>query len=142
IEAKNYISDDFLVRQLYYPFRLWSGKIKKRVRPIYLTYTNGVFHLREYAFRNVDHYNSLELIRHRKYTVQEETFNLEVLLKLIARTKPVREPEMPFPQADSFERVINLCELLKQKEFLSNEEITHNYDFHTRQTSYYSNAGK
>src|SRR5690606_26975899 len=29
IEAKNYISDDFLVRQLYYPYKLWSGKINK-----------------------------------------------------------------------------------------------------------------
>lgn len=27
IEAKNYISDDFLIRQLYYPYRLWSNKI-------------------------------------------------------------------------------------------------------------------
>ncbi len=29
IEAKNSISDDFLIRQLYYPFRLWNDKIKK-----------------------------------------------------------------------------------------------------------------
>ena len=26
IEAKNYISDDFLIRQLYYPYRLWKEK--------------------------------------------------------------------------------------------------------------------
>jgi len=58
IEAKNYISDDFLVRQLYYPFKLWSSKIQKQVRPIFLTYTNGVFHLREYIFTNPNHYNS------------------------------------------------------------------------------------
>lgn len=142
IEAKNYISDDFLVRQLYYPFKLWSGKIQKQVRSIFLTYSNGVFHLREYEFSNVNHYNSLVLIRHRKYVVQEGSFNLEALSQIIDITKTVKEPEIPFPQADSFERVINLCELLKQKEFISKEDITQNYDFDGRQTDYYSNAGK
>lgn len=142
IEAKNYISDDFLVRQLYYPFKLWSGKIQKQVRSVFLTYSNGVFHLREYEFSNVNHYNSLVLIRHRKYVVQEGSFNLEALSQIIDITKTVKEPEIPFPQADSFERVINLCELLKQKEFISKEDITQNYDFDGRQTDYYSNAGK
>lgn len=142
IEAKNYISDDFLVRQLYYPFKLWSGKIQKQVRPIFLTYSNGVFHLREYAFPNINHYNSLVLVRHRKYVVQEGSFNLEALSQIIDTTKAVKEPEIPFPQADSFERVINLCELLNQKEFIAKEEITQNYDFDARQTDYYANAGK
>lgn len=142
IEAKNYISDNFLVRQLYYPFKLWSNKINKRVRPVFLTYTNGVFHLREYAFTDVEHYNSLVLVKHKKYVVQEGCFNLEVLDDLLKKTKTVSEPEIPFPQADSFERIINLCELLQQKEFISKEEITQNYDFDARQTDYYSNAGK
>ncbi|KAK3604818.1 hypothetical protein CHS0354_000480 [Potamilus streckersoni] len=142
IEAKNYISDDFLVRQLYYPYRLWSGKIKKQVRPIFLTYSNGVFHLREYRFSNAEHYNSLVCIKQRKYIVQEGGFNNEELSQIINTTETIKEPEIPFPQADNFERVINLCELLKQKEFISKEDITQNYDFDARQTDYYSNAGK
>ena len=142
IEAKNYISVDFLVRQLYYPFKLWSAKIQKKVRPIFLTYSNGVFHLREYAFSNINHYNSLVLFRHRKYVVQEGSFNIEALSQIIDKTKTTKEPEIPFPQADSFERVINLCELLKQKVFITKEEITQNYDFDARQTDYYTNAGK
>ena len=142
IEAKNYISDDFLVRQLYYPYKLWSGKIQKQVRPIFLTYTNGIFHLREYAFTNINHYNSLVLIKHKKYAVQDGAFNIETIQEILDKTKAVKEPEIPFPQADSFERVINLCELLKQKEFITKEEITQSYDFDARQTDYYSNAGK
>ena len=54
----------------------------------------------------------------------------------------IGEFEIPFPQADSFERVINLCELLNQKDSLTKEEITQNYDFEARQTNYYGNAGK
>jgi hypothetical protein len=142
IEAKNYISDDFLVRQLYYPFKLWRSKIKKPVRSVFLTYTNGVFHLREYAFPDVNHYNSVVLLKHKKYVVQEGSFNLEALVQIIDTTKGVEEPAIPFPQADSFERVINLCELLKEKEFIPKEDITQNYDFDARQTDYYANAGK
>lgn len=142
IEAKNYISDDFLVRQLYYPYKLWSGKIQKQVRPIFLTYTNGIFHLREYAFSNINHYNSLVLIKHKKYVVQDGAINVEIIQEILDKTKTIKEPEIPFPQADSFERVINLCELLKQKDFITKEEITQSYDFDSRQTDYYSNAGK
>ncbi len=142
IEAKNYISDDFLVRQLYYPYKLWSGKIQKNVRPIFLTYTNGSFHLREYSFENLDHYNSLVLVKHKKYLVQEEEFNTQTIEDLINKTLVIPEPQIPFPQADSFDRVINLCELLSQKGFMSKENITRNYDFDKRQTDYYTNAAK
>lgn len=142
IEAKNYISDDFLVRQLYYPFKLWENKIQKKVRPIFLTYSNGVFHLREYSFTDINHYNSVVLIKHKKYVVQEGSFNLEMLVEIIDTTKRINEPEIPFPQADSFERVVNLCELLNQRSFITKEEITANYDFDARQTDYYTNAGK
>ncbi len=142
IEAKNYISDDFLIRQLYYPFKLWSNKIRKKVRPIFLTYTNGVFHLREYKFTDTDHYNSLILVQQKKYVIREGGFNHEVLAKIIDTTPIVNQPAIPFPQADKFERVINLCELLQEKEQMAKEDITRNYDFDARQTDYYCNAGK
>ena len=142
IEAKNYISDDFLIRQLYYPYRLWSDKIVKRVRPIFLTYSNGIFDLREYEFTNPELYNSIRLLRHKKYAVQERDINIENIQNILDNVQVAKEPELPFPQADSFERVINLCELLKQKGFISKEDITHNYDFDHRQTDYYSNAAK
>ena len=142
IEAKNYISDDFLVRQLFYPYKLWSSKIQKKVRPIFLTYTNGIFHLREYTFNLKNHYNSIELIKERKYAIQEGILNLELVQELIKKTPIINEPEIPFPQADSFERIINLCELLNEKGCLTKEEITQNYDFDSRQTNYYSDAGR
>jgi len=142
IEAKNYISDDFLVRQLYYPYKLWKDKIRKQVRPIFLTYTNGIFHLREYAFEDIDLYNSILLIKHKKYVVQDGSFNIETIEEIINTTKPISEPPIPFPQANNFDRVINLCELLSQKVFISKEEITQNYDFDYRQTDYYSNEGR
>lgn len=142
IEAKNYISDDFLIRQLYYPYRLWANKVSKPVRPVFLTYTNGVFHLREYCFMVLEQYNSLELIREKKYAIQDGSINIEMIEELLDNAIFREEPQLPFPQADSFERVVNLCELLNENELLMKEEITQNYGFDARQTDYYVNAGR
>ena len=60
-EAKRELSDDFLVRQLYYPFRTWSNKISKPVKTVFLVFTNGVFYLYQYQFENPKDYNSLRL---------------------------------------------------------------------------------
>lgn len=142
IEAKNSISDDFLIRQLYYPYRLWSNKIRKEVRSLFLTYTNGVFHFREYGFDFLEDYNSINLIRQKKYVIREEVINIESIQKILYEINIIQEPQLPFPQADSFDRVINLCELLNENQCLEKEYITENYDFNERQTSYYSDAGR
>ncbi len=143
IEAKNYISDDFLVRQLFYPYRLWTQKINKKVRPVFLTYTNGIFHLREYVFTNEQHYNSIQLIKQQKYEIQEDiTINVEIIQNILNKVLLIQEPKIPFPQANYFERTINLCELLKQKNTLAHEEITQEYGFSSRQTNYYASAGE
>jgi hypothetical protein len=142
IEAKIDLSDDFLVRQLFYPYKLWYSKINKRIRPVFLTYSNGIYHLREYTFDDVNNYNSIRLVKQQKYSVQEGTINLEIIQGILQNTGLVTEPSIPFPQADSFERIINLCELLQVKGTLTKEDITENYDFTSRQTDYYSNAGR
>lgn len=141
IEAKNYISADFLVRQLYYPYRLWASKLCKPICPIFLTYSNGIFHLREYAFEDVNRYNSIRLLKEAQYSILvEQSINIEQINSIIEKIEAVEEPEIPFPQADSFKRIINICEQLKERKFLSKAEITENYDFESRQADYYSNA--
>ena len=52
-----------------------------------------------------------------------------------------REPLVPFPQADSFERVINICELLYIND-MEKDSITDEYSFDTRQSSYYLDAAR
>jgi hypothetical protein len=61
IEAKNYAIDDFLIRQLYYPYRLWSKKITKKVIPVLMTYSNDIFSFFIYEFSKDEDYNSLKL---------------------------------------------------------------------------------
>lgn len=141
IEAKNSLADDFLIRQIYYPYRLWKNRIDKEVKSIFLTYSNGIFSLYEYRFLEPENYNSLSLIKQENYTLEQEEIQLQEVLKIREDIKIVPEPiDIPFPQADSFERVINICELLNENEILSREEITYNYDFDVRQTNYYTDA--
>jgi hypothetical protein len=142
IEAKNSISKDFIIRQLYYPYALWTGRIYKEVCPVFLVYTNGIFHLYEYAFDDSAVYNSIRLVKQRKYCLEEQDISLDDIQTAINQTKYVDEPkEYPFPQADSFERIINLCELLYDNQSLSKDETTTTYDFTPRQTQYYTSAG-
>ena len=49
-EAKRDLSDDFLVRQIYYPFRVWSNRVTKIVKPVFLIFSNGIFNLYQYQF--------------------------------------------------------------------------------------------
>lgn len=139
-EAKRDLADDFLIRQLYYPYRVWRDRVTKSVRPVFLVFSNGVFHLYEYRFGDPESYNSLRLVRRRNYAVAAEitAADLEDLL----RTVPVDpEPEISFPQANSMERVINLAELLAERE-MSRQDITAEYAFNERQTNYYADAGR
>ncbi|MDD2475150.1 MAG: transcriptional regulator [Dysgonamonadaceae bacterium] len=142
IEAKNSISKDFLIRQIFYPYKLWNDKINKKVKPIFLTYSNGIFHFREYVFEDPNHYNSLILKSEKKYIIRDGTINRELIKKITYETKITKEPNITFPQADSFDRVINICELLAETGSLTREEITLNYDFNVRQTNYYTDAGR
>lgn len=139
-EAKRDLSEDFLVRQLYYPFRVWSSRVTKKVRPVFLVFSNGVFHLYEYEFSQPERYNSLRLVRQRNYTLATEISAADV--EDLLRTVPVEpEPEISFPQANSMERLINLAELLAERD-MTRQEITAEYAFNERQTNYYGDAGR
>lgn len=141
LEAKRDLSEDFLVRQLYYPFRLWSSRVTKKIRPVFLIYSNGIFRLYEYEFANADCYNSLFLVQQKNYSIEDTRIRLAELGKAAARATTVPEPEIPFPQANDFERVINLCELLELQD-LSREQVTNQYAFDIRQTNYYTDAAR
>lgn len=141
LEAKRDLAEDFLVRQLYYPFRAWNGRVHKRVRPVFLVYSNGIFRLYEYEFTDPGRYNSLRLVQQKNYSLEDTSFTQRDLLDALEAARPEPEPPVTFPQANRFDRVVNLCELLQAQE-LTPEEVTAAYDFNSRQTSYYTAAGR
>lgn len=139
IEAKRDISEDFLIRQIYYPYRMWKDKLTKNIMTIFFVYSNGIYHLYEYKFENPDNYNSLVLVKQKNYSVEDTRITVEDIQKILDEVKILPEPNIPFPQADKFERIINLCELLNEK-ILSKDDITQKYDFDERQADYYTSA--
>ena len=139
-EAKKYLSDDFLIRQLYYPFRTWKSRVTKPIKTIFLIFSNGTFYLYQYQFDDVNNYNSLRLVKQKNYTISQE-ITLHDIEDVIKSTSIEPEPAIAFPQANSMLRIINLMELLSEKS-LSKQDITNEYAFDERQTNYYTDAGR
>lgn len=142
LEAKNYVYDDFLVRQLYYPMRTWQQKIQKPVRTVFFMYSNGVYHLIEYGFRDLQDYNSLYILQHSHYSLDDTNIRVMDIYEVAAQVKQRKEPRgIPFPQADKMWRIINLAEMLVETP-MTKVEIAEQYSFTGRQADYYSNAAR
>ncbi len=142
LEAKRHLSEDFLIRQLYYPFRVWKERVAKRVKTVFMVYSNSIFRFYEYEFQDFEVYNSLVLVKQKNYSIEDTSIESSDVFALITQIKNfLNEPKIPFPQANSFSRVINLCELLINRK-LNCDEITSEYAFDIRQTNYYTDAAR
>ncbi len=144
LEAKNMVHEDFHVRQLYYPYRLWRKKVNKPIRLVFLVYTNKIFRLFEYKFSDPSNYSSIELVQNKNYSLQDTKISIEELADVRKTTPTVyndRDSGIPFVQADSFERVISLLEILYNNP-MTPEQVAEHMDFDIRQSDYYFNAGR
>lgn len=139
-EAKNDLSEDFLIRQLYYPYRTWRSRVTKPVQTVFLIFSNGTFYLYRYRFDNPSDYNSLYLVKQKNYIISTSITlsDIESILKTVPKEP---EPEISFPQANSMPRIVNLIELLAQRP-MTKQDITSEYAFDGRQTNYYTDAGR
>ena len=139
-EAKRDLADDFLVRQLYYPFRAWHERVTKPVKSVFLVFSNGIFSLYQYEFEYFDDYNSLILTKQNNYAIATD-ISLADIENIVASIEVIAEPDIQFPQADDMSRIVNLIELLSVSA-LSKQDITSEYAFDERQTNYYTDAGR
>lgn len=146
LEAKNVLHEDFHIRQLYYPYRLWETKVDKPIRLIFSIYTNKVFRLMEYSFRDKQNYSSIVLLKTKNYSLQDTNINLEDLIGVYEKINNVylddkNSSDTPFIQADNFYRIISLLENMYENE-MTGDEIEELMQFTSRQRDYYYNAGK
>lgn len=146
MEAKNILNEEFHVRQLYFPYRLWHKKVTKPIRLIFSIYSNMIFRLFEYRFVEINDYSSIELIKTKNYSLQDTTIDIEDLIEVRNNTKICYQDnqhddlKVPFVQANSFERVISLLENMKDNP-MTKEQIAELMVFDERQSDYYYNAG-
>ena len=149
LEAKNVLHEDFHIRQLYYPYRLWESKVDKPVRLIFSIYTNKIFRLMEYRFKEKENYSSIELVRTKNYSLEDTSITLDEIKDVYDSIKDTEvisdnmnvEDSVPFIQADNFERIVSLLENMYENPMTS-EEIIELMKFTSRQRDYYFNAGK
>ncbi len=140
VEAKKESVTDFNVRQLFYPYRVWQNKINKQVKPIFFTFSNDIFSFFIYEFTDENVFNSIQLIEQVNFKVSHEKITVHDLREIHGKVEIIAEPEVPFPQADSFQRVIDLLGLLVN-ESLHKDFLTENFNFEERQTNYYTDVG-
>jgi len=144
-EAKISGATDFCTRQLYYPFRVWSARLPhKPVRTVYVSYANQFLDLFEFEFKLPNLYSSSQLIRKQRYTLGSDLPSSEEVDRLSDRVTPATPPRdrgkfIPFPQADSFERVMDLVGFITAGP-KSDVQIIEKYGFVRRQADYYPNA--
>ena len=148
VEAKNVLNEDFNIRQLYYPLRTWSQKLKKPIRNLFLIYVNKTFFLFEYRFKDLNNFSSIELVKSGAYILNQTKLSFDNLLRIHRVINPeindsLEDSKVPFPQADSFYRIISLMEAIDDADraSLNNNQITELMGLTTRQTSYYTAAG-
>lgn len=146
LEAKNVIHPDFHIRQLYYPYRLWESKVDKPIRLVFSIYSNQIYRLFEYAFEDKENYSSIKLVKSKNYSLQDTDIALNELYDVYSNVKVIyddnqNDTNIPFIQANSFERIISLMEILFE-ENKTTEEIAKTMEFDLRQSDYYYNAGK
>lgn len=142
LEAKSETVDDFIIRQLYYPYRLWKSKTDKEVIPIFLTISNDIFSFYRFRFNDDDLYNSIQFVSEHRFSVSKSNVEMSDIRRLLQNTTIIADDDtIPFPQADIFPRIIDLLgRLYNANEDLSKEEITLIYAFDKRQTDYYVSA--
>ena len=149
LEAKNVLHEDFHIRQLYYPYRLWENRVDKPVRLIFSIYTNKIFRLMEYRFKEKGNYSSIELVRTKNYSLEDTSITLDEIKDVYDGIKDTEvisdnmyvDDSVPFIQADNFERIVSLLENMYDNPMTS-DEIIELMKFTSRQKDYYFNAGK
>ena len=136
-EAKLGRVEDFNIRQLYYPYKDWSCKSTKEIIPLFFVYTNGLFYILQFAFGK--EYGELRYVRGKCFTVNEPAKQHINLPRLMETTTIETEPNVPYPQANDLDKVIDIVTNYYSG-LTSKTAIAEFFEFDERQGDYYANA--
>jgi len=138
VEAKYGTLDDFIVRQLYYPFRdLTESGTRKEIIPILLVYSNRIYSLYRFEVPDPAAYG-LKLVQQVDYSL-EELRTLPTLKDVFSEKRRPIPTGVPFPQADDLSKVFDVTDLLRSGP-ARKEQISEEFEVDPRQGDYYGNA--
>jgi len=139
-EAKNTFNSTFNIRQLYFPFRNWTGRINKPVRPFLLYKYGDVYNISEYEFAELDNFSSIQLKSNHLFTIGSFTFTPSTVIELVEQGPiELTSESAPFPQADDVSKYEQILELMAEGP-VSKQSLSDHFEFDERQSDYYSNA--
>ncbi|MDO8544748.1 MAG: AAA-associated domain-containing protein [Opitutaceae bacterium] len=147
IEAKVGQPRDFIIRQLYYPYRKWRMEIPgKRIRPWFFCSLEmagrRLYRFWEYEISNETQYCSLHLKRDESFLIDPKVKRLTVdQLLHLHRGATAAAQHWNVPQADSLWRVAEMPLLVNQGINTAAKVALH-YGFDPRQSSYYRQAAE
>lgn len=143
IEAKSRLVGEFCLRQLYFPFRAWRERVTKPVRTIFLAISGNDYFFYEFSFPDPLIFDG-RLIRATHYIVDADAISRNELHALWRSAQPEEDLEIPFPQANSIETVLDVILQIaasdKSGTTISNSDLAKIYGFAGRQGSYYGNT--
>jgi hypothetical protein len=143
MEFKAHLCRDFLIRQLYYPYRHWTGRASRynwgSVRPFFVDfdYQTTTYRFFEYEFTRPTDYESISLVSARAIHVVPRERPLRGLLEVT----PDPNLSKLTPQADRIDRVLRIPFSIAEGQtdaFLLAEQEK----FTPRQSSYYRRAAE
>ncbi len=137
-EGKVRPREDFLIRQLYYPFRAFSDVTTKGVRAFFFVADerHGTYTLWEYRWEDPQDYESIRLAKAARYLILEVEPPIEALVSI--------EPEPTLgivPQADDLQKVADFPLLVSAGVRTARQWAEH-YGITERQGSYYREAAQ
>ena len=141
VEATNRFVEDMNLRQLYYPYKLWSSRIGKKIIPVFLVFSDKTFYIYICSFDDPDNINSIRVVKSIKYESRDEPITLQDVVRTFEEAKPTAAQHSNiFPQADRMEKIIDLLNILEMNEETTKKDVTEYFKFDSRQTDYYLNA--
>lgn len=70
IEAKNSSTKNTIIRQLFYPYKQWTHNTNKEVFLVFFEKRAREYLLWEFKFTDPDNYNSVKLVKCKKYLIE------------------------------------------------------------------------
>ena len=144
-EAKDTTPQDFLIRQVYFPFRVYFDGFGKRVRLFFFNYqaVSGVHSFHECRFDDPHQYRSIRIVSSQHFRVHfpvaQAPRTLGDWLQSVAA--PLVNGAWEIPQADDFAKVAAFP-LQVAAGYNDSELIAGAFDFSERQSSYYRRAAQ
>jgi len=140
IEAKIGTKDNFIARQLYYPYRLIKNQTDKDILNVFLTYSSGSIFTHVFTVDNAINYNSFRLTERGRFDFFEEISISEVSFLVNIAKIADEPPDVPFPQADSMEKVIDSIDIINHYPGITDKDLAYYLSVVDRQGGYYGNA--